>query len=44
MGATSTTAAHMESHGVPGRIHSSRAPRDLIGHDLFCGSHGVILI
>ena len=33
---TVNTAARMESHGVPGRIHVTRAFRELLGDDVAC--------
>jgi class 3 adenylate cyclase len=41
-GDTVNTAARMESHGVPGRIHISAATHDLIGQDFICESRGTI--
>ena len=41
-GDTVNTAARMESHGVPGRIHVSTATHDLIGDEFICEPRGAI--
>jgi len=41
-GDTVNTAARMESHGVPGRIHISAATHDAIGEGFVCEPRGVI--
>ena len=41
-GDTVNTAARMESHGVPGRIHISHATRELIKDDFVCDHRGTI--
>jgi class 3 adenylate cyclase len=41
-GDTVNTAARMESHGVPGRIHVSQATHELIKTDFVCEHRGVI--
>jgi adenylate cyclase len=39
---TVNTAARMESHGVPGRVHVTRAFRELLGDDVACEPRGTI--
>ena len=41
-GDTVNTAARMESHGVPGRIHISNATYELINHKFVCERRGSI--
>ncbi len=41
-GDTVNTAARMESHGVPGRIHISQATHELIKDDFVCDHRGTI--
>jgi adenylate cyclase len=41
-GDTVNTAARMESHGVPGRIHISQATRDLLNDGFICEHRGLI--
>ncbi len=41
-GDTVNTAARMESHGVPGRIHISTTTYELINRDFTCESRGTI--
>ena len=41
-GDTVNTAARMESHGVPGRIHISSTTHDLIKDDFICEGRGTI--
>lgn len=41
-GDTVNTAARMESHGIPGRVHISAATYDLIKQDFTCEPRGVI--
>ena len=41
-GDTVNTAARMESHGVPGRIHISAATYELIKQEFTCDSRGMI--
>jgi class 3 adenylate cyclase len=43
-GDTVNTAARMESHGVPGRIHISTATYDLIREDFLCEPRGTVAI
>lgn len=41
---TVNTAARMESHGVPGRIHISPTTYALVRHNFVCESRGLIEI
>jgi len=43
-GDTVNTAARMESHGVPGRIHISTATYELINKEFICESRGTIAV
>jgi class 3 adenylate cyclase len=41
-GDTVNTAARMESHGVPGRIHISEATYELVNQEFICEPRGGI--